>query len=89
MESNELFSKLMNFSATGKEEVDSEMKKLKPSERMLLNIKKSGINMEQMEPVLKTKGNQLVISSAGSGKTTTLIYKIIYDITTGEACRSK
>lgn len=87
MESNELFSKLMNFSATGKEEVDSEMKKLKPSERMLLNIKKSGINMEQMEPVLKTKGNQLVISSAGSGKTTTLIYKIIYDITTGEATR--
>ena len=35
--------------------------------------------------VITTSGNQLVNAIAGSGKTTTLIFKIMYDLVTGEA----
>ena len=87
MESNNIFDRLMNFSYNKELEEVKEEKKLKPSERLLLNIKKSGVIMDQLEPVLKTKGNQLIISCAGSGKTTALLYKVNYDITTGEATK--
>ena len=87
MESNGIFDKLMNFSYSKDKEEPVEEKKLKPSEKLLLNIKKSGVIMDQLEPVLKTKGNQLIISCAGSGKTTALLYKVNYDIMTGEATK--
>ena len=60
-----------------------EQKKMKPSERLLQEIKQHGFDLSQMEDVLKTKGNQLIISCAGSGKTTSLVFKIIYDLKTG------
>ena len=60
-----------------------EQKKMKPSERLLQEIKDHGFDLSQMEDVLKTKGNQLIISCAGSGKTTSLVFKIIYDLKTG------
>lgn len=60
-----------------------EQKKMKPSERLLQEIKQHGFDLSQMENVLKTKGNQLIISCAGSGKTTSLVFKIIYDLKTG------
>lgn len=92
MESNEIFNNLMNFSSsknsTGSANVAStEEKKLKPSERLLLNIEKQGFNMTQLKGVLMEKGNQLIISCAGSGKTTALVFKIIYNIITGEATK--
>ena len=39
----------------------------------------------ELYDVLKTEGNQVINAIAGSGKTTTLIFKIMYDIITGEA----
>ena len=87
MDSNAIFDRLMNFSYGKKPEEIVEEKKLKPSERLLLNIKKSGVVMDQLEPMLKTKGNQLIISCAGSGKTTALLYKVNYDFMTGEATK--
>lgn len=89
MDSNKVFDNLMSFSykdSKEKERLDEE-KKLKPSEKLLLNIEKQGFNMDQLKNVLVTKGNQLIISCAGSGKTTALVFKIIYNIVTGEATR--
>ena len=89
MDSNKVFDNLMSFSYKDSKEKErlEEEKKLKPSEKLLLNIEKQGFNMDQLKNVLVTKGNQLIISCAGSGKTTALVFKIIYNIVTGEATR--
>lgn len=89
MDTNKVFDNLMSFSYKDSKEKKrlEEEKKLKPSERLLLNIEKQGFNMNQLKSVLVTKGNQLIISCAGSGKTTALVFKIIYNIVTGEATR--
>ena len=89
MDTNKVFDNLMSFSYKDSKEKKrlEEEKKLKPSERLLLNIEKQGFNMDQLKNVLVTKGNQLIISCAGSGKTTALVFKIIYNIVTGEATR--
>ena len=90
--SSEIFDRLLSrrFSNNVDKKVDSvvsEKKVLKPSERMLQEIAKHGFVMDQLEEVLKVRGSQLIISSAGSGKTTALIFKIIYDLQTGETTR--
>lgn len=77
----------MNYSSSGSNSRSSNISKVKRSEMMLESIKNQGFNMSQLEEVIKAKGNQLIISIAGSGKTTSLIFKIAYDITTGEATR--
>lgn len=79
-----IFDNLMAYS---RNEKSAELKKLKPSERLLEEIKGFGFNMSQLETVLKQKGNQLILSCAGSGKTTALIFKVIYDQKTGWATR--
>lgn len=81
---NSIFENLMAYNRNGR---DEELKKLKPSERLLEEIKGFGFNMSQLETVLKQKGNQLILSCAGSGKTTALIFKVIYDQKTGWATR--
>ena len=85
-----IWEELSNFrnETTPKEKKDNaskseEQKKMKPSERLLQEIKDHGFDLSQMEDVLKTRGNQLIISCAGSGKTTSLVFKIIYDLKTG------
>lgn len=92
---SDIFDDLMNFHGG----IDFESKvaeklkkatnepKLRPSEKLIKDIADAGFNMSQMETVLKTRGNQLVISCAGSGKTTTLVFKILYDLRTGYATR--
>lgn len=81
----DVFDALMNFSSGGiKEKV-----KLKPSEKLLKDIEGQGYDMSQLEGILKTRGNQLIVSCAGSGKTTALIFKIMYDIKTGYATEVK
>lgn len=86
MDSNSLFNNLMNYSSdANKPKVENT--KLKKSDMLLKNIESQGFNMSQLEDVIRTKGNQLIISIAGSGKTTALIFKIAYDIVTGEATR--
>lgn len=81
---NSIFENLMAYNRNGR---DEKLKKLKPSERLLEEIKGFGFNMSQLETVLKQKGNQLILSCAGSGKTTALIFKVIYDQKTGWATR--
>lgn len=77
----------MNYSANSNGSNVGKTEKLKKSDILLSKIENSGFNMTQLKGAIKTKGNQLIISIAGSGKTTALIFKIIYDITTGEATR--
>lgn len=47
------------------------------------------IEFTELYKVLKTYGNQEINAIAGSGKTTALIFKIMYDIVTGEAVTLK
>lgn len=56
----------------------------KPSERMLDSLRDQGYNIDELHNVLTTRGNQLIIACAGAGKTTGLVYKIIYDGITKE-----
>ena len=86
MESNKIFENVMGYSSNhGVTNITKP--KMKKSDLMLLNIKNQGFNMSQLEEVIRVRGNQIIISIAGSGKTTALIFKIAYDITTGEATR--
>lgn len=81
----DVFEELMNFSSNkGKSAT-----KLKPSEKLINDIKSQGYDMSQLEGILKVRGNQLIVSCAGSGKTTALIFKIMYDIKTGYATEVK
>lgn len=89
---SDMFTELMQFhfkeaSSRNKMKNSEEYKALKPSEKLLKDIESYGFNMSQMGEVIKTTGNQLVISCAGSGKTTTLVFKILYDLKTGYATR--
>lgn len=85
MSSEDIFNNLLNYKPNSG--VVNEKPKMKKSDMMIENIGKLGFNLDQLEGVMRTKGNQLIISIAGSGKTTALIFKIAYDITTGEATR--
>jgi DNA helicase-2/ATP-dependent DNA helicase PcrA len=83
MDSNSIFENIMNYSSS-----DNKPKpKAKKSDLMIEKLKSMGFNMSQLEDVIRVKGNQLIISIAGSGKTTGLIFKISFDITTGEATK--
>lgn len=62
-------------------------KSMKPSEVLLKEIESNGFKMDQLEKVLKERGNQLIVSGAGSGKTTSLIFKVLYDLKTGVSTR--
>lgn len=89
MGTSSVFENIMNFNYSKDDENgDNKVeKKKKVSERFLENLQKLGFSMEQLEPALKRTGNQLIISCAGSGKTTTLVFKIIYNLLTGETTR--
>lgn len=85
--SSDLFDKLMNFDSSNVGKKREVQPKAKKSDILLSQIQSAGFNMDQLEDVIREKGNQLIISIAGSGKTTALIFKIAYDITTGEATK--
>lgn len=80
--SDSIFNDLMNFSTNRKTEP---IMKLKPSEQLLKDIEGFGFDTSQLGEVLKTKGNQLIVSTAGSGKTTTMNFKIMYDLKSGRS----
>lgn len=84
MESNKVFENIMNYSSSNG---NNHKQKMKKSDMMIESIRQKGFNMSQLEDVIRTKGNQLIISIAGSGKTTGLIFKIAYDIVTGESTK--
>ena len=82
LSTNSVFDDLMDFSATKESEKRS---KMKPSDRLIADIEGYGFNLSQLEVVLKTSGHQLIVSCAGSGKTTSIIFKIIYDLKSGRS----
>lgn len=49
------------------------------SELMLENLSKMGYDLSSLQDVLRTDGNQLILSCAGSGKTTGLVLKILFE----------
>lgn len=49
------------------------------TEEYLNRIENAGYDLQYMKPILEGIGNSLTNSSAGSGKTTTLIFKVGYD----------
>lgn len=54
----------------------------------LLNaLDKDGYNLDELEPIIRDKGSQLIEAGAGTGKTTQLIFKIQADIISGEATK--
>lgn len=85
----DLFENIMNFSA---KKIDKESptktedKKPKVKKKSDVLIERIGRNydLSELEDVIRTKGDQLIISCAGSGKTTGLVFKVIYDSITGE-----
>ena len=87
-----LFEDLENFSSNLEEPTKKEKpkratyvkKKDSASERFLESISSIGYDLTELEDVLRTWGNQLVLSCAGSGKTTSTIFKLIYGIKTGK-----
>lgn len=62
----------------------SALEGLKKSDQFLEKLRQANFNLDEMESVIKQKGNQLIIAIAGSGKTTTLLCKVQYNILTGE-----
>lgn len=54
------------------------------SEIFLENISKNGYDIKDLEEIFKTRGNQLILAGAGAGKTTSMVYKVIYDTLSGE-----
>lgn len=56
-------------------------------EDLILKLEREGFNLEEMKPILYENGNQLIISGAGSGKTTILLFVVQKDILTGEATK--
>ena len=85
MNTDSLFANLMAYSAT--KPTKESQRKLKPSDKMLADLKEYGFELSQLEQVLRTRGNQLILSCAGSGKTTALIFKVIFDQKTGYASK--
>ena len=54
------------------------------SERFLERISEMGYDLTELVGALKTWGNQLLLSCAGSGKTTSIVLKILYGTKTGK-----
>lgn len=47
-------------------------------------LEELGMNLDELKPILECQDNLLVLSGAGSGKTTALILKIIRDLVSGD-----
>ena len=54
------------------------------SERFLERTSEMGYDLTELVGALKTWGNQLLLSCAGSGKTTSIVLKILYGTKTGK-----
>lgn len=56
-------------------------------EKFYKKLKELGVNTEELEGVLEEEKDMLVVSSAGAGKTTGIILKLIRDIISGRMTR--
>lgn len=50
----------------------------------LTRLTRCGVNLDELGSILNTNSNMLVLSGAGSGKTTSLVLKIIHDLYVGD-----
>lgn len=53
-------------------------------EKFYQKLKENGYNLDELKDILECDDNLLIVSAAGSGKTTTLLFKIIHDILSGK-----
>lgn len=53
------------------------------------NLERLGYNLSELKPALEQGGNSLIISCAGSGKTTFLELKLIHDYLSGELFKDR
>lgn len=51
----------------------------------LKRVKDAGIDLYELEEILKDNSSMLILSGAGSGKTTSLVLKIIHDLYVGDS----
>ena len=58
-------------------------------EKFYKNLEKLGYNLDELKPALEQSGTSLIISCAGSGKTTFLELKLIHDYLSGELFEDK
>lgn len=56
---------------------------IRNKELFISRLEELGVNLEEIKPILEDKGNQLVVSGAGAGKTTVINLTLLYDIVTG------
>ena len=56
---------------------------LKGSDLLLKRIEDEGFKLDEIKPILLENGNQMIVSCAGSGKTTSLVFLIQHDLVTG------
>lgn len=54
-----------------------------PTDVFLAKLEAQGFNMDELRQVLTCTDDQLVVSGAGSGKSTNLIFKVMYDLISG------
>lgn len=67
---------------------DKQAKTMSVEDIFFSKLESMGINLEELKAVLLTKGNTLINSCAGSGKTTALVLKIIFDLLTGDTMKT-
>lgn len=53
-------------------------------EKFYQKLSEKGYNLDELKDILECDDNLLIVSAAGSGKTTTLLLKIIHDILSGK-----
>ena len=60
-----------------------------PEQVFLAKLEAQGFNMDELSKVLMCTDDQLVVSGAGSGKSTNLIFKVMYDLISGASTCKK
>lgn len=79
-------SNAIRQSSSGLENLGEKLNKYdlsSPTQVFLAKLEAQGFNMEELSQVLTCVDDQLVVSGAGSGKSTNLIFKVMYDLISG------
>lgn len=58
------------------------------SEIFLGSLSQRGFDVAPVEGILRDRRSQLILAGAGSGKTTTMLFKVMYDFLTGDLLRT-